>query len=357
MTMEARVLGVKKEYNRLKTEWKDKKKTLSSSNAVLSAKDIHVQEKGWMEGRIEDLERALGQVRDKLAMEELATSKLWHMKNQRIEQNSSLLRPLEELKCEFKAVNATVEAAIEEVDGTEALNRVNHAEIQSQLQRLRLQRHSHAQALETRAQKYRDRRGFEEFRKRYKQQKLLLRTIAHNEGDMRDIDGKLQEIRAAEANLASISTSEIHAKEQENLFLRLKETTNAAELGEIVGYWDFLQATQQRLKGTIEGQTAKIVALRDQLVAANIEFSELKWSREPSGNATLDVLEAAENQLKSSRSLLETKSSQVPTTQLAAWQEQIHQITTTLHYLSASTADLPIPELCERVVQRTLSFL
>ena len=357
MTMETRVLGVKKEYNRLKTEWKEKKKTLSSSTAVLSAKDIHIQEKGWMEGRIEDLERALGQVRDKLAMEEVATSKLWHMKNQRIEQNSRLLRPLEELKCEFKAVNATVETAIEEVEGVEALNRVSQAEIQSQLQTLRLQRHSHAQTLETRAQQYRDRRGFEEFRKRYKHQKLLLVTIAHNEGNMREIDGKLQEMRAAEANRAAVSAGETHAKQQEGLFLRLKETTNAAELGEIVSYWDYLQVTQQRLKGTIQEQTAKIAALRDQLVAANAEFSELKWTQEPSWTVGLDVLEKAENQLKSSRNLLETKSSEVATTQLAAWQDLIHHITSTLHQLSASSADLPIPELCERVVQRTLSFL
>ena len=351
MTMETQVLDAKKEYNRLKTEWKAKKRALSSTNTVLSAKDIHLQEKSHMQRRVEDLERAVSQARDQLEQEELETRKLLHMKHLRMEHNTRYFRPLEELKSHFRAASTALEAAVQDTQALQALNRTSQAELQTQCQALALQKQRHTEALETRAQQYRDRRGFEEFRQRYKGQKLLLRTIASNEGNMREIYGKLQENVAAEANLASVAASESQLQQQERLLLTLKETTNVSEFGEIGDYWDYLQTNQQHLRATIEEQTAKIAALRQQFVAAKADFGELKWTGEPSASLSSDALEAAELRVKSSRSELATKHSEVLSTQLEAWQHYINRVTAALHQLCPHSSDLPIPQLCERVVQ------
>ena len=350
--LETHVLGAKKEFNRLNTELKVKKRALSQSIEVLNVKDLDVEEKLLMEQKVSDLKRNISATLLKTQQEEVETCKLNHMKLQRSEQNLRCLRPFKELKAKFETISANLEAKKQEIQLIETQNRVFIMEFSSEKQRLEEKRRKNADLLEAKAKEYKDRKEFEEFCRRYEEQKQIFSSILTNESDLRLINDKFLDNETRKATYLSFLTSEDTAKTQEKVLTKLRGAANVYEVEEIVEHWGQLQTTSAYLQRTIEEQMEKVGEMKGRLMQLKAVYGEVKWGREPVRTPPMTVLEGAESRIKANSDNLNAKQMH-----LAAWQSHITQVVETLTQLCPGSEGLSVPELCERVATRVQSFL
>ena len=300
------------------------------------------------------LEKALQQAENHIEAEKAEMRTLIHMKAVRRDWVNRLIEPLQKQKSEFTHILTLL--AQESLSLYHVELEANQAVLQAEeaARTVAQQRERHNQALDLKAQQYRDRREFQELIARQSEQKSISKAIKANESHLAALTDHLNTSIEEENAQKTYQAIETQSKSQELLLQKLSKAASAYNISDIVDYWTYLQSTRKSLETNIKEQTQKVDSLKKELVTAKAEFSEFQWQYAPTERLPQTVLESYMSRLSTTKENLDRKESQVVTTQLTTWELYIAEVKEGLQRIlqtfTPGLEELPLQETCKEIV-------
>lgn len=300
------------------------------------------------------LEKALQEAENRLEAEKTYMMTLRHMKAARRDWVTRLIEPLQKQKSEFTHILTLL--AQESLSLYHVELEANQAVLQAEeaARTAVQQRERHSQALDLKAQQYRDRREFQELVARQSEQKSISKAIKANESHLAALTDHLNTSIEEENAQKTYQAIETQSKSQEVLFQKLSKAASAYNISDIVDYWTYLQSTRESLETSIKEQTQKVASLKKELVVAKAEFAEFQWQYTPAERLPQPVIESYMSRLSTTKENLDRKESQVETMQITTWELYVAEVKEGLQRIlqtfTPGLEELPLRDTCEEIV-------